>query len=64
MPLAVNREKLSARFVVMIPQVPETESTWLLSERLEAATSVVGLKLAPPQLIQIEASQGQYFSPI
>jgi hypothetical protein len=57
-------EKPSARFVAMFPQVPETESTWLISERLEAATSVVGLKLAPPQLIQIEAGQGPYFSPI
>jgi hypothetical protein len=64
MPLAVRREKLTARFVVIFPQVPETESTWLISERLEAATSVVGLKLSPPQLIQIEPGQGQYFSPI
>ncbi len=48
----------------MFPQVPETESTWLISERLEAATSVVGLKLAPPQLIQIEPGQGPYFSAI
>jgi hypothetical protein len=57
-------EKLTARFVVMFAQVPETESTWLISERLEAATSVVGLKLAPPQLIHIEPGQGPYFSPM
>jgi hypothetical protein len=63
MPLAVTPEKLTARFVVN-PQVPETESTWLISERLEAATSVVGLKLAPPQLIQIEPGQGWYSKPI
>jgi hypothetical protein len=63
MPLAVSPEKLTARFVVMFPQVPETESTWLISERLEAATSVVGLKLAPPQLIQIEPGQGPYSQP-
>jgi hypothetical protein len=44
MPLHMNTEKLTARFVVMFPEVPETESTWLISERLEAATSVVGLK--------------------
>ncbi len=63
MPLAVSPEKLTARFVVMFPQVPETESTWLISERLEAATSVVGLKLSPPQLIQIEPGQGWYSQP-
>ncbi len=63
MPLAVSPEKLTAWFVAMFPQVPETESTWLMSERLEAATSVVGLKLAPPQLIQIEPGQGWYSQP-
>jgi hypothetical protein len=46
MPLAVRPEKLTARFVVTFPQVPETESTWLISERLEAPTSVVGLSLS------------------
>jgi hypothetical protein len=56
-------EKLTARFVVMFAQVPETESTWLISERLEAATSVVGLKLSPPQLIQIEPGQAWYSKP-
>jgi hypothetical protein len=44
--VTVTPEKLIARFVVMFPQVPETESTWLISERLEAATSVVGLSLS------------------
>jgi hypothetical protein len=43
-PIAVSSEKLTARFVVMFPQVPETESTWLIFERLEATTSVVGLQ--------------------
>jgi hypothetical protein len=59
----MKSEKLTAHFVVMFAQVPETESTWLISERLEAATSVVGLKLAPPQIIQIEPGQGPYSQP-
>jgi hypothetical protein len=36
MPLAMSTEKLTARFVVMFPQMPETESTWLISEKLTA----------------------------
>jgi hypothetical protein len=44
--VTMSPEKLTARFVVMFAQVPETESTWLISERLEAATSVVGLSLS------------------
>jgi hypothetical protein len=46
MPLAMSPERLTARFVVMFTQVPETESTRLISERLEAANSVVGLSLS------------------
>ena len=42
-------------------EVPETETSWLMSEKLSVSTSVIGLSLSPPQLIQIEAAKGWYF---
>jgi hypothetical protein len=46
-------------YIVMV-QVPLTNSTWLESEKLLVNTSVVGLTLAPPQYIEVEADQGRF----